>query len=206
MIEFYCPKCRRFSAVNRENFVLTPGEGTFVCEHCGTAWRVQIEFHAEAFLRLAVSSDNPRGEPSTQWRAVPLEMWTDGSCDLSNKTAGWGAVWGVDGHVLGENSGTLPMPTSGKLSSSYVEILAVLHGLLQLESGLSVTLHCDNVNVVGWLSRDWKVKSSACKIPLLWVKRLIFENGFDLTVKKVSGDAPEHKRAHDLANAARTGN
>jgi ribonuclease HI len=90
-------------------------------------------------------------------------VFTDGASEGNPGPGGWGAVYVVEGRVIGEAMGADPYTTNNKM-----ELTAMIAGLKMLEPASDITAYSDsklivdtlNIWAAGWKARGWKKKSS----------------------------------------------
>ncbi len=93
-------------------------------------------------------------------------VFTDGSSVPNPGPGGWGAVYVVDGDVIGQAYGHDPDTTNNRM-----ELTALIEGVALVPEGSSVTMYSDsnlcvqtvNTWAAGWERNGWKRKSGPIK-------------------------------------------
>jgi len=90
---------------------------------------------------------------------MPLKViaYTDGSCLGNPGPGGWAVLFKFP---KGEKllSGGAP-----KTTNNAMELTAVLEAVKKAPVGVTLEVHTDSRNVIGWLSEGWKVKATHLK-------------------------------------------
>ncbi len=102
------------------------------------------------------------GEPARSGDDPQTGVFTDGGCVPNPGPGGWGAVFVVDGVIVGEAHGHDPDTTNNRM-----ELTALIEGARLVPEGTAMPVYSDsnlavrtiNEWAVGWESRGWKRKT-----------------------------------------------
>lgn len=149
-------------------------------------------------------TSNPRGaeDPTSG-------VFTDGSAVPNPGEGGWGAVYVVDGSVMGETSGY-----GGETTNNRMELTALIQGAGLVPPGVGATVYSDSKLAVqtinewaeGWKAKGWRRKSGPVEnLDLVKPAFDVYRRRPDLTLVWIKAHVGYtwNEYADELANKAR---
>ena len=145
-----------------------------------------------------------------QTHANPVTgVFTDGSSVPNPGPGGWGAVYVVDGQVVGQASGADPDTTNNRM-----ELMALIAAASLVPEGTEMTVYSDsnlavqtiNEWAAGWERRGWKRKTGPVEnLDLVKEVYAAYRNRKELKVVWIRAHVGYtwNEYADELANAAR---
>lgn len=131
-------------------------------------------------------------------------MFTDGSASPNPGPGGWGAVYVVDGEIVGEAHGHEPHTTNNRM-----ELAAIIAALDLVPAGVETTVYSDsnlavrtlNEWAAGWERRGWRRKTGPVE-NLDLVKKAFYSWRPELRLEWIKGHAGFrwNEYADELAN------
>ena len=136
-------------------------------------------------------------------------VFTDGSAVPNPGEGGWGAVYVLDGHVVGEARGH-----GGETTNNRMELTALIEAVDLVPVGVDTTVYSDSKLAVqtinewaeGWKRRGWKRKSGAVEnLDLVKGAYETYRKRPDLTLVWIKAHVGYtwNEYADELANKAR---
>lgn len=136
-------------------------------------------------------------------------VFTDGSAVPNPGEGGWGAVYVVDGSVMGETSGY-----GGETTNNRMELTALIQGAGLVPPGVGATVYSDSKLAVqtinewaeGWKAKGWRRKSGPVEnLDLVKPAFDVYRRRPDLTLVWIKAHVGYtwNEYADELANKAR---
>ncbi len=150
------------------------------------------------------------GTPNPRGTGDPTSgVFTDGSAVPNPGEGGWGAVYVVDGSVMGEASGY-----GGETTNNRMELTALIQGADLVPPGVGATVYSDSKLAVqtinewaeGWKARGWRRKSGPVEnLDLVKSAFDVYRRRPDLTLVWIKAHVGYtwNEYADELANKAR---
>lgn len=153
MASFTCKDCGSEFSLSQEVLDRYPGWTPKQCMDCRRTGGGGSGTRSPSKRKPTDSGAN--GDPQTG-------VFTDGSSVPNPGPGGWGAVYVIDGVVVGEASGSDPDTTNNRM-----ELMALIEGASLVPKGTSSIVHSDsnlavrtiNEWAAGWQRNGWKRKS-----------------------------------------------
>jgi ribonuclease HI len=151
-----------------------------------------------------------RAAPNGAGKKDPTSgVFTDGSAVPNPGEGGWGAVYVLDGSVVGEVSGY-----GGETTNNRMELTALIEAVNLVPAGIETTVYSDSKLAVqtinewaeGWKARGWKRKSGAVEnLDLVKAAYEMYRVRPDLTLVWIKAHVGYtwNEYADELANKAR---
>lgn len=162
MKKFTCQSCGREFSVTEATLAKYPNWTPKQCMQCkkgGSAKTRPTHVGREENLSTA--------EVLEKYTAGPKSgVFTDGSADPNPGPGGWGAVYVLDDHIIGEAHGHKPHTTNNQM-----ELVAMIEACKLVPDGTPTVLYTDsrlcadtvNVWAKGWEAKGWRKKGGEIK-------------------------------------------
>ena len=180
MPSFTCRSCGSPFTLPQNVLDRYPGWEPSTCRSC----RDQTKKPANA-ARAGVTAASPDG-PGTG-------VFTDGGASPNPGPGGWGAVYVLDGEVIGELHGHDPATTNNRM-----ELKALIEGAALVPEGTAATVYSDSKLAVqtinewaaGWERQGWKRKTGPVEnLDLVRRAYTLYRSRPELTLKWIKGHA-----------------
>ena len=197
MPEFTCRDCGASFSLSQTVLDRYPGWTPSQCMDCRSTT------NKKASASAPVRANGVGGEDPTSG------VFTDGSAVPNPGEGGWGAVYVLDGHVVGEASGH-----GGETTNNRMELTALIEAVDLVPVGVATTVYSDSKLAVqtinewaeGWKRRGWKRKSGAVEnLDLVKIAYDSYRQRPDLTLVWIKAHVGYtwNEYADELANKAR---